>query len=114
MSGCTGTVSCNCSRCGQIRRSAYRDGLADAAVVFRRTDRPDPAVVVEARMLELLLPEIERLEWSEEVTRLWGTDHVCPECQGRRIMGHAEDCALLELLRLARVASVQPDLFGVH
>lgn len=112
------SISCLCSRCSQLRRHAYREGLADAHRVFIRRGKPlPPAVQVSPGVLADLLPALERLEWSGERELVGGviTAACCPECGSKEVeQTHTLDCGLRELLSLARVARYQPDLFAVR
>lgn len=111
------SITCMCSRCTQIRRHAYREGLADAHRVFNRTARvQQPTVQVSPSVLALLLPRLYELEWSGKRELLGGVVSAgcCPECESNEArQEHLLWCGLGELISMARVATVQPDLFGV-
>ncbi len=107
------------SSLSQVRREAYRDGLVDATRVLARRPYPltagaeDRTCPVPLSVLAMLVPELEKLEWSGTGGTVLQLVDVCPWCGIRQIHGHEEECALDRTLSMARVAKQQPDLFGV-
>lgn len=112
---CTHSIGCTCTRCRLIRRHAYREGLADAHRVYSRSRETLGGPRISLGVLAKLLPALDELEWTGIAFGENGerTEPGCPECGGsQRMQAHEADCPLADAMAQARVARLQPDLFG--